>query len=156
MAIRSSRGAPPQTTIADVASQGGHARAESLSPEDRTEIARRAAERRWAKEGRHITRATHEGVLNIGAVELPVAVLEDGTRVITSRAMMMALGRPWKGSYRRTELPNFIDAANLIPLISQELVNVLEPIPYVGNRARGKVIGYRAELLPLVCDVYLT
>lgn len=142
--------------VSDFAAEGGHARAKALTPEKRSEIARRAAARRWEREGRQIPHATHEGTLMIGAVELPVAVLDGGTRVITSHAMMTALGRPWKGSYHRTELPNFIDAPNLIPLISQELVDVLEPIPYISHRVRArKAIGYRAELLPLVCDVYL-
>lgn len=148
---------PVLSNVSEAAAEGGRARAKSLSPEKRAEIARRAAEKRWEKEGRqHVARATHEGVLKIGATELPVAVLEGGTRVITSYAMMTALGRPWKGSYRRTELPNFIDAPNLIPFITQDLIDVLEPIPYVSERAKSRrLVGYRAELLPLVCDVYL-
>ena len=35
-----------------------------------------------------------------------------------------------KGSYRSTDLPNFIDANNLKPYISKELHAVLEPIKY--------------------------
>jgi len=144
------------TTLEDVAAQGGHARAKALTPEKRSDIARRAAEKRWEKSGHQLARASHEASLKIGATELPVAVLEGGTRVITSHAMMTALGRPWKGSYQRTELPNFLSAPNLIPLISQDLLSVLEPIIYLSARAKGRrVVGYRAELLPLVCDVYL-
>lgn len=145
-----------EVPVADLAAKGGIARAKALTPEKRSEIARRAAASRWEREGRQVAHATHEGTLVIGNVELPVAVLQDGTRVITSHAMMTALGRPWKGSYRRTELPNFISAPNLIPFITKELADVLEPLPYVSHRTRARsVIGYRAELLPLVCDVYL-
>jgi hypothetical protein len=131
--------------------KGGFARAEILPPERRTEIAQRAALARWQEK---IPRATHEGVLTIGDLELPVAVLDDGTRLLLSKAFLTALGRPWKGTYRRTERPNFIDAQNLNPFISNELEGVLAPIEYRDLRGQ-KVVGYRAELLPMVCDVYL-
>jgi hypothetical protein len=71
-----------------------------------------------------------------------------------SKAFMTALGRPWKGSYKRTNLPNFIDAKNLLPFIPKELYDVLDPVEYLNKRGQ-KVQGYRAELLQMVCDVYL-
>jgi hypothetical protein len=101
-----------------------------------------------------ILNATHQGKLNIGTKEIDCAVLADGTRVILSRGFLNALGRPWKGSYQRTELPNFIDGRNLIPFISEELRGVLNPILY--KDIRGRILkGYKAQLLPMVCDVYL-
>ncbi len=129
---------------------GGFARADALSPTKRKAIARKAAMARWADT---MPTATHEGILEIGNLELPVAVLSDGRRVLTAGAMLAALGRPWKGSYKRTELPNFLDAANLKDFITQELRDVLQPIEFRG--ARGQITGYLAEILPLVCDVYL-
>lgn len=137
------------------ASRGGLARAAKLTPEQRSEIARIAAFHRWDAENPDRQRATHEGVLRIGDLELPVAVLEDGTRVITSAAVLTALGRRWRGRYERTNLPNFLDAMNLIPFISTDLLDVLNPIEYSPVEGR-KMRGYRAELLPLVCDVYLS
>ena len=136
------------------AAKGGRARAERLTPEERSEIARIAAHHRW-DEGKAVPRATHEGSLQIGDAVLPVAVLEGGVRVITSAALLTALGRPWRGRYRRTNLPNFLDSKKLIPFISKELLDVLAPVEYVGLTGR-RQSGYRAELLPLVCDVYLT
>ena len=89
-------------------SLGGKKRAERLSPQRRAEIAQKAAAVRWA-----LPRATHEGDLILpGIVPLRVANLEDGRRVMSSRAFLAALGRPWKGTYKRTERPNFIDARN--------------------------------------------
>lgn len=41
---------PINTTLSAARAKGGHARAESLSSDRRTEIARRAAETRWNKE----------------------------------------------------------------------------------------------------------
>lgn len=100
-----------------------------------------------------IPKATHEGNLIIGGAEIPSAVLKDGTRVLISKGFLTALGRPWKGG-SRTELPNFIGAKNLIPYVSNELRDGLNPFKY--KNLRGMTVkGYRAEILPLVCDVYL-
>ncbi len=97
--------------------------------------------------------ATHEGNLVIGGTEIPSAVLKDGTRVLISKGFLTALGRPWKGG-SRTELPNFLGAKNLIPYVSEELRDGLNPIKY--KNLRGQIVkGYKAEILPLVCDVYL-
>jgi hypothetical protein len=133
-------------------SRGGKRRAEILPPQRRSEIAQQAATARWANRMR---RADYEGDLKIGDLILPSAVLDDGTRVLISKAFLMALGRPWKGTYRRTDRPNFIDAKNLTPFVSEELEKVLEPIEYFNVRGQ-RVLGYRAELLPLVCEVYRT
>jgi hypothetical protein len=131
-------------------SKGGKERAAKLSPEKRAEIAKKAADARWA-----LPRAEHEGDLLIpGIVPLRVANLEDGRRVMNSRAFLEALGRPWKGTYQRTERPNFIDANNLNTFISSELEAVLSPVEFMNGRGQS-VTGYLAELLPLVCDVYL-
>lgn len=133
--------------------RGGYARAEKLTAMERSEIAKKGALARWAETSSVTCTATHEGVLTIGNLDLPVAVLNDGRRVLTAGAMLTALGRPWKGSYKRTELPSFLDAANLKPFITQELLDVLQPIEFRGTK--GQATGYLAEILPLVCDVYL-
>ena len=103
-----------------------------------------------------LPRATHEGVIVLagGRVNISCAVLTDGRRLITSRAMMAALGRPWKGSYKRTELPNFLAAKNIKPFIDNDLLDVLQAVDFIGMYSR-RVNGYLAELLPRVCDVYL-
>lgn len=132
-------------------SKGGKVRAEILPPERRKEIARMAAETRW---GSNLPRAEHEGDLKIGDLILPSAVLGDKRRVLISKAILTALGRPWKGTYKRTERPNFIEANNLSEFVSKELEDVLEPVEYLNMRGQ-RVLGYRAELLPLVCETYL-
>jgi hypothetical protein len=73
---------------------------------------------------------------------------------MVSRAFLTALGRPWKGSYDRNELPNFIDAKNLAPFLSTELLEKVRPVEFI-NKHGQKAQGYRAELLQLVCEVYL-
>ena len=113
-------------------SKGGQQRAANLTPEKRTEIARKAAEARWG-----LPKATHEGTLNLpGIVPLRVANLDNGQRVLISRAFLEALGRPWKGTYKRTERPNFIDAQNLDPYITDEFKAYLKPVEYISERGR--------------------
>lgn len=133
-----------------VGRKGGLARAQSLSKEQLSEAARKAALARWA-----LPKAVYEGDLPLaGVVPLRVANLDDGRRVMTSRAMLEALGRPWKGTYQRTERPNFLDAKNLDGFITREVEQFLEPVEYRSKRGQ-TVTGYQADLLPLVCDVYL-
>jgi hypothetical protein len=43
-------------------------------------------------------KATHQGVLRIGEMVLPCAVLEDGTRVLSEAEMARALGRSSGGA----------------------------------------------------------
>jgi len=137
-------------TPAEFGALGGKKRAENLSPADRKEIAQRAANARWS-----LPRATHEGDLIIpGVVPLKVANLQDGRRVLLSRAFLEALGRPWKGTYKHTARPNFIEARNLDPYVAGEILDFLEPIEYLSPSGH-KRNGYRAELLPLVCRVYI-
>ena len=131
--------------------RGGVARANSLAPERRSEIAREAAAKRWRED---LPQATHEAPLNIAGQEVFAAVLGDGRRLLLSRDFLTALGRPWKGTYRRTKYPSFIEANNLSSFITSELEDVLEPVEFKTMRGQ-KAIGYRAELLPEVISVYL-
>lgn len=78
-------------------SMGGDARKAALTPEQRSEIARNAANAKWDKvqpSGRHL-KATHIGVLKIGDAEIDCAVLEDGTRVL-SRQLCKSHWQDWK------------------------------------------------------------
>ncbi len=107
------------------ASKGGKARAEKLSPEKRSEIARLAVEARWEKTGKKILRAIYPGTLTIGEISIPCAVLEDGTRILRERSVAKALGKKGSGAHwqrkRSTEksalLPEYVSAKNLDPYI---------------------------------------
>jgi hypothetical protein len=143
---------------------GGDARAKKLSPQDRSSIAQTAAEARWEKAGRlkPIPRATYEGILTIGDMEIPCAVLEDGTRVLTQSGVMLALGRARQAKGRQyydadVNLPAFLTAKNLKRFIPQELTVTSSQIEFktLGGGSGGRAFGYRAELLPKVCGVFL-
>jgi hypothetical protein len=140
---------------------GGDARAKALSPEQRKEISARAAVARWSKD---LPKATHEGEIKLGdSFSIPCAVLEDGTRVLTQQGMHVVLGRHKNITGRNgqhDERPTFLAASNLSPFISNDLKSTWEPVRFRMSAGSGGVggigiaIGYRAEILPMVCHVY--
>lgn len=133
-------------------SKGGRARAAKLTPEERSEISRQAAEARW---GRSVQFATHVGELVIGNRALECAVLEDGTRVLSQGTILEALDREAKKGRQSEDRPPFLAATNLQPLVTPELRGLWEPIEYRDPRYRFHSVGYKAEILPMVCEVYL-
>jgi hypothetical protein len=136
---------------------GGRARAAALPPEARREIARKAAVARWAGD---TPQATHEGPVHVGNAEIMAAVLPDGTRVLSQGTFLRAIGRSRtpKGGTGGTSnvdgLPSFLQAEQLKPFISDDLRLSTTPVPF-RLRTGQKSIGYRAEVLPMVCEVYL-
>ena len=138
--------------ISSPQSAGGKARAEALTPQQRSEIARKAAAARWNEAP---VQATHEGVLTIAGAEITCYVLEDGSRLISTRGIMKALKRTWRGrKYTGTELPVFVEANNLKPFISSDLDPVL--LPREIRTPKGVTSeAFSAEVLPAVCDIYL-
>lgn len=72
---------------------GGLARAASLSQEERSEIAQKAALARWKNTSPDgMPEALREGKLKIGDVSLDCYVLKDGRRLFHKRALARALG----------------------------------------------------------------
>lgn len=139
--------ATPQTA-------GGLARAKKLSPEERAEIARKAARSRWLGD---VQRATHTGELVIGETTISCAVLENGERVLTQNAFLRAIGR--RGNPRSSlikggdfNLPPFLAAENLKPFLPNDIEVTSRPVQFMG--VGGLAYGYRAELLSVVCQVY--
>jgi hypothetical protein len=106
-----------------------------------------------------ILKATHEGPLKIGDIIIKCAVLEDGTRVLTQRSVYKAMGRsgstgglrPQRGAQ---DLPRILAATSLTPYISNELRCAVPPILFKQKRG-GNAYGYRAIILPEICNVYL-
>jgi hypothetical protein len=136
------------------ASQGGKARAEKLTAEERQEIARKAAEARW-----NMPRATHEGELRIGDIVIPCAVLSTGQRLLTLSGFMRALGRARQAKGRQyydgdVNMPAFLTAKNLKPFIPDDLRVTSSQLSF--RTLKGKpAYGFDAELLPKVCYVFL-
>lgn len=138
-------------------SKGGKARADKLSSEERREIASQAAKARWS-EAASLPKATHMGTLRIGDAEIPCAVLSDGTRLLTQAGFLGALGRSTKPKGRSQQatdgLPPFLATRSLKPLINNEIIEATVPIAFITTTG-GKALGYKAELLPRVCDLFM-
>jgi hypothetical protein len=145
-----------------IQSLGGKARAVKLSREELSESARLAAVARWEKAGAKgpMPKATHEGTLRIGDEEISCAVLEGGQRVLSQAEFLEALGRHRKANVRKEGLegeepmPPILQGKAIKPFISKEILEKSRPITFrtlSGVRASG----YRADLLPSVCEIYL-
>lgn len=143
--------------------KGGRARAESLSPERRKEIAMRAVAAK--KELALLPKATHTGTLKLIDKEIPCAVLEDGTRVLTQSDFMDAMGMYYSGwvannapidsSMGSAEIPHFLAQKTLIPFVNKHLGH-LQSIVLKYKTERGALAhGIKAEIIPKICDIYL-
>ncbi len=151
------------------AAKGGRARANVLTAEERSEIAKQASRARWDKAGKNAPLETpppgppaadiravadsdlpysmFRGTLKIGDVEFECHVLSDGRRVLTQREMVRVIsgGR---------------DSSNLARYLERNPV-------YGPDRLEGRVIpfaqpglalishGHEATLLIEICDSYL-
>lgn len=138
-------------------SKGGEARAKALTTEEKSAIARKAAEARWSGD---IPQAGHDGVVTINGKRIYAAVLPNGKRLLSQGQFLKSLGRarsPKAGTGALTTvdgLPFFLQADQLKPFISEELRLSTTPIFFKDTVGR-KQVGYDAELLPQVCEVYL-
>ena len=143
-------------------SLGGKKRAESLTGKQRKEIASKAAIARWAEDS-NLPKAEYRGEIVIGDLHIPCAVLDNGKRVVSENGITNALLGSRSGASKRLKkaseaggahLPLFLAPGQLKPFISDELINgPLKQIVYKDGRK--KVVGYGAEILPAVCDVWL-
>lgn len=133
---------------------GGFARARNLSSQDRKDIAKTAAKARW----QNVPKASYTGAIHIGDLEIPCCVLEDGTRLLTQYGFLQAIGRSprpaaGRGSVIEQTAP-FLALDNLKPFVSKDLERSTRPIIFQTEKGV-RAFGYKAELLPQVCDVYL-
>jgi hypothetical protein len=105
-----------------------------------------------------IPKATYPGEIKLGDSIIQCAVLEGGTRVLTQEGFLKTLGRAGKakGGHGASvaQIPAFLSAKNLEPFISSELLESTKPIRFK-TQSGTLGYGYKAELLPRVCQVYL-
>lgn len=144
-------------------SKGGLARAEKLTPEKKSAIASGAARARWEEQA-NLPSVDFSGILQLGNVSIPCAVLTDGTRVLSENGIANALLGGRSGASKRKKkaaeeagahLPIFVAPRQLEPFITKELVDgPLKPICYVEGRS--VVIGYDARILRAVCEIWLS
>lgn len=147
--------------------RGGKARAEQLSPERRREIAVQAAIAKKRKA--ELPRVLKKGAdLNLAGISIPCAVIEgkngEPIRVITENGITNALLGSRSGASKRLKkrsensgapLPLFLAPDRLKPFAIKHLGDgPLGVIEYVDSDRI--VRAYNAELLPAICDVWLS
>jgi hypothetical protein len=140
---------------------GGIARAESLTPEERRSIALKAAAARWDDSVPVAVCGSPDRPLRIGGeggVELQCYVLDDGTRVLSQADFLEALGRHRKANVRKEggeeRLPAILQGKAINPFITKETLQKSKPIRFK-TPSGAMASGYRAEILPEVCEIYL-
>jgi hypothetical protein len=104
-------------------------------------------------------RATHDGTLRIGDVELPCAVLDNGMRVFVRSALSTALigYKPRRTAARQevgVQVPDFLAQKNLSAFVSKHLRSEYRPIKFVGKTGRVED-GLPAAILPVICRVFI-
>jgi hypothetical protein len=135
--------------------KGGFARAEVLSPEERTEIAKRAATVRWSAKG--MPKATHAGLLDIGGVQIPVFVLEDGTRLMTQRGLQTTIGMGTGGGTTGAHrMAKFVQRIEDKLSISNDLSARMKlPVLFMPLRGGNPAYGNEATNLIDLCELLL-
>jgi hypothetical protein len=134
-----------------IQSMGGKARAEALSPAERTEIASKASMARWSLP--KVICGAPDRPLRIGNIEIPCYVLEGEKRVLVQRAIVSAMGMARGGSSKGggDRLAHFVNQKLLNDYISNDLRAVTgSPLKFItpnGNTAHG----YEAEFLAKLC-----
>lgn len=129
-------------------SDSAKARALSLTPERRKEIAIKASNSRK----KNLIKATHASELVIGDIKIPCYVLEDGKRVLLQKGMAESMGFATPSSSKITALSSkkFLNG-----LIDEDFISKLNnPIVFktpAGNSAHG----LEATILVDLCDSVL-
>ena len=141
-------------------SKGGQRRAAKLTKEERSEIARRGAQKRWdnAKQLPQATHGSADRPLKIGQTEIACYVLEDGRRVLSLGGMIRALGMSGGGAGggEGDRLAKFTDGRSISPFISNELGSrIAKPIRFRAPTGGSLATGYEAEILPEICEAVL-
>ena len=146
---------------------GGLARAAKLTREERSEIAKNAARKRWAEFGKVDSTTprvleSFKSTLNIAGAPIPCAIVmgpHGVQRVLSENGITNAILGARSGASKRLKkagalLPLFVAPSQLKPFIDNELMDgPLKPIDYLdGSRI---VRGYDASILAAVCNVWL-
>jgi P63C domain len=136
---------------------GGAARAKSLSPERRREIALAGVQAK--RERATLVPITHQGDLKLSGFDLPCYVTSSGERLLSGRGLQEALRlvdeeAPASGQKPGSRVDRFLSSKWANPLIYKDK----GPDHFLPIRCvyEGKAIsGYRAEVLADVCEAML-
>lgn len=140
---------------------GGKAAAAKKTSAERKALAMKmvAAREHKAK----LPKAQYKGIIKIGEIEIPCAVLENGTRLISEIGIHSNFGSTGGKTLKLREkmeqetgglIPLFLASKPLKPFIDKVFSDMdLMPIEYLNNNVVTR--GYNAAILPKVCEVWL-
>lgn len=136
----------------------GLARAKSLTPERRKEIAMMGVEAKKLKE--ILPKATHGSIdhpLKIGEIEIPCYVLEDGTRVLSQRGLQSSIGMSLSGGKSGEQrIATFLDVISSKGIETNDLsARIRNPIRFYPTGGGRDAYGFEATILADICDVIL-
>lgn len=142
---------------------GGKAANAKRTPEERKALSEKMVAAK--KELASLPRATHTGTLKLIDKEIPCAVLEDGTRVLTQSDFMEAMGMYYSGwiaknspegsSLAPAEIPHFLAQKTLLPFVIKNLGHLQNVVLKYKTEKGAAAHGIKAEIIPSICDVYI-
>ena len=150
-----------ESNLSGYAAEGGKARANALTREQRSEISRQAAITRWQKEGYTVPVQAMYGApdrpLRIGAIEIPCYVLADGRSVLSQRGLQAGIGMSRSGGKPGARrLAQFLAQLGAKGLEVNDLIaRINNPVRFVPPHGGNVADGYEATILPDICDVIL-
>lgn len=143
--------------------KGGIAKNARMTVEQRREQALKMVAAK--AELNRMPRATHTGSLRLVNTEIPCAVLEDGTRVLTQSDFMDAMGMYYSGwvssnspaesNSLSAEIPHFLAQKSLLPYINKHLGHLQDIVLKYRTEKGAAARGIRAEIIPNICDIYI-
>lgn len=101
------------------------------------------------------TNISHEGELDLNGFIIPCYVLENGERILSTAGMQRALGLETKPGQRSSgRLDEILSSRAVSPFVSTDNTSAnFEPISCY--RGKQKITGYKAEMLPEICESLL-
>jgi hypothetical protein len=135
--------------------RGGRARAERLTPEERSKIASAGGAARWgdmtARERSALPRASHMGERKVDGWVIPLFNLFDGRRLFSERGFLSLIGVRGRGSTGGHRLNAILRDPLLKSFFSLEILVAIEnPIRFI-SPTETLVLGYEAEVLSEFC-----
>ncbi len=108
-------------------------------------------------------KALFSGKLNIGDMEFPCSVLEDGTRILTQSDFMKGMGMYYSGwvakekskSEVTADIPHFLAFKRLEPFAHKHLGDLQSIIVKYRTEKGSLAHGIKAEIIPKICEVWL-
>ncbi len=142
----------------EFASKGGKARAKAMTPEERSESARKAVESRWYGDLPAATHGSPDHPLKIGDIEIPCYVLADGRRMLIQGGMLtgldMSQGTASKGG-SGDRLGKFITGKAINPFVPKKLRDMINNPVKFRTTSGSVAYGYEATVLADLCDAVL-